>query len=478
MGWLVVAVGVSIVLVFLSLVSRILQLFNNGTPRSTVPGMEPSDNQQGNLNDIEKAGSLHQFLMALHKEFGPIASFWWGKQQTVSIASPELFKQHHHIFDRPVEQFRLFEPVFTRHAVQYANGSDGKQRRQAYDKVFKYSMLDIYYDKLQMFANEVVSTWEKAEADDHIPIGEHMFLYTVKAAVNGLFGDMFKDDKEALAFTHSYDVLWDVVYKSSRVHLDLTTDDSPLAQDFQKAMATMKDTIARAVKERERHGAESRDFLLIDAIIAHHPDDEEQQFADAINYLIGGFHTSGNFLMWCIYYLCLHEECQERLYQEIVDVLGTTEPLTPQSFGNFKYLRQVLDETLRCSVVAPWAARYSDEDMQLGGHNIFAGTPVIHALGVALMDEHIWQNPTAFDPDRFSEERSKGRPTLAFPPFGFGGGRQCPGYRWAYVMASIMMVSALQKFRFMLVPGQDVKPVYGFVTRPEEEIWIKVAKRA
>ncbi|XP_076460827.1 cytochrome P450 20A1-like isoform X1 [Babylonia areolata] len=477
MSWLAVAVIVGTILVFLSLVSRILQLFKNGTPRSTVRGMEPSDDQQGNLNDIEKAGSVHQFLMGLHKEFGPIASFWWGKQQAVSIASPELFKQHHHVFDRAVEVYRVFEPVFTRHSIVYTNGAEGKLRRQAYDSVFKYDILGIYYDKLQKVADEVISTWEKAEADDHIPLGEHMFLYTVKAAVSGLLGDTFKDDKEALAFAHSYDVLWNVVYKSSRVHLNLTTDGSPMAQDFQKAMTTMKDTVARAVKERDRHGTESRDFLLIDAIIARHPD-AERRFGDAITYLIGGFHTSSNLLTWCIYYLCLHEECQERLYQEIVDVLGTTEPLTHQSFGNFKYLRQVLDETLRCSVVAPWAARYSDEDMQLGGHNIFAGTPVIHALGVALMDEHIWPNPTAFDPDRFSEERSKGRPTLAFPPFGFGGGRQCPGYRWAYVMASIMMVSALQKFRFMLVPGQDVKPVYGLVTRPEEEIWIKVAKRA
>ena len=57
--------------------------------------------RDGNLGDISKAGSLHEFLMGLHKDFGPIASFWWGKRYTVSIASAELFQEVAHIFDRP-----------------------------------------------------------------------------------------------------------------------------------------------------------------------------------------------------------------------------------------------------------------------------------------------------------------------------------------------------------------------------------------
>ena len=39
--------------------------------------------------------------MNLHKKFGPIASFWWGKKYTVSIASAELFEEINDIFDRP-----------------------------------------------------------------------------------------------------------------------------------------------------------------------------------------------------------------------------------------------------------------------------------------------------------------------------------------------------------------------------------------
>ena len=39
--------------------------------------------------------------MELHAKFGPIASFWWGKIFTVSIASAELFDTQKDLFDRP-----------------------------------------------------------------------------------------------------------------------------------------------------------------------------------------------------------------------------------------------------------------------------------------------------------------------------------------------------------------------------------------
>jgi hypothetical protein len=57
--------------------------------------------RNGNKDDIDAAGSLHEFLTNLHNAFGPVASFWMGGELTVSIASPKLFKQHEIMFDRP-----------------------------------------------------------------------------------------------------------------------------------------------------------------------------------------------------------------------------------------------------------------------------------------------------------------------------------------------------------------------------------------
>ncbi len=57
----------------------------------------------------------------------------------------------------------------------------------------------------------------------------------------------------------------------------------------------------------------------------------------------------------------------------------------------------MIDETLRCSVLAPFGARTTPEDREegilIGGHRVPPSTPVVCALGVALQDEKVFPDP-------------------------------------------------------------------------------------
>ena len=55
-------------------------------------------------------------------------------------------------------------------------------------------------------------------------------------------------------------------------------------------------------------------------------------------------------------------------------------------------MRQVQDETLRLSTLAPWGARYSDSDVTVCGYKVPAGVPIITALGVALKNSTQWED--------------------------------------------------------------------------------------
>lgn len=50
--------------------------------------------RDGNLQDIVGRGSLHEFLVGLHQEFGPVASFWFGSRPVVSLGSLQQLQQH------------------------------------------------------------------------------------------------------------------------------------------------------------------------------------------------------------------------------------------------------------------------------------------------------------------------------------------------------------------------------------------------
>lgn len=57
--------------------------------------------RDGNAADIARSGGMTPFLIELHKEHGPIASFWMKQEFIISLASPELLKEVAHLRDRP-----------------------------------------------------------------------------------------------------------------------------------------------------------------------------------------------------------------------------------------------------------------------------------------------------------------------------------------------------------------------------------------
>ncbi|KAI0242261.1 hypothetical protein LSAT2_014279 [Lamellibrachia satsuma] len=139
---LVVYVGISVVCAVIA----VRYLYPGPKKVTTVPGLDASDKHEGNLPDIQKAGSLHEFLMVLHKNYGDIASFWFGQQHTVSIASPQLFKKHAKPFDRPPIIFQIMKPCIGSNSIQFCNGEEGRKRHTMYGRCFNDKAMSAYYD--------------------------------------------------------------------------------------------------------------------------------------------------------------------------------------------------------------------------------------------------------------------------------------------------------------------------------------------
>ena len=122
----------SIVLIaFISLLSIFWFLSRRGQKaKFNVPGVPASDPKLGNLADMGKAGSLHQYLTKLHKKFGPVVSFYWGQERVVSTSSPQGFHEARRLFDRPVSLFMQFEPFLGSNSIMFANGEVAQYRRK------------------------------------------------------------------------------------------------------------------------------------------------------------------------------------------------------------------------------------------------------------------------------------------------------------------------------------------------------------
>ncbi|XP_071803251.1 cytochrome P450 20A1-like [Asterias amurensis] len=457
-----------------ALIAAVVYFYPDGSRKrkTSIPGMDPTDPKNGNLAEMGAEGTVHEFLMKLHKTYGSIASFWYGKTFTVSIASPELFKEHMGLFDRPCELFEIFLPLYGKSSVEFTNKAEGKKRRNMYDPSFAHTSLGSYYGTFNELARELVQKLLAIPKDEHVSLMQHCHIIVIKALTRTSFGNYFDSEEIVNTFRQAYNDCWYDMERSLTEGLHVKGSDRE--KKFNEALEVMYGIVRNVMKERKTNPTAGHQ-RFIDVLLENELP-EDQILSDCISFMVGGFHTSGNLLLWILYFLASNQDCQEKLHQEIKEVLGDGE-VDKSNVKDMKYLRQVINEGLRVSVLAPYTARFQDDDSKLGGHVIPGGTPVWHALGVALKDEDLWPEPEKFDPERFSVANFTPRHKMAFQVFGFAGKRVCPGKYFAYAKMGVFVALLCRDLKFNLVEGQNIEKFYGMVTSPKSEIWFTLEKR-
>ncbi|KAI0823758.1 cytochrome P450 [Trametes gibbosa] len=176
---------------------------------------------------------------------------------------------------------------------------------------------------------------------------------------------------------------------------------------------------------------------------------------ETVNILLAGRDTTACTLTFAIYRLAEHPDVLKRLREEILSIVGPTRRPTYDDVRNMKYLRAVINETLRLYPPVVVNLRCAVKDTFLPPNNpgekpIFVAKGMRCLYSVFLMHRRkdLW-GPDAlkFDPDRFLDERVQKYLTpnpFIFLPFN-AGPRICLGQQFAYNEASFMLVRLLQQ---------------------------------
>ncbi|KAH8403982.1 hypothetical protein KR215_007512, partial [Drosophila sulfurigaster] len=177
----------------------------------------------------------------------------------------------------------------------------------------------------------------------------------------------------------------------------------------------------------------------------------EQMAAQAFVFFIAGFETSSSTMAFCLYELALQQDVQQRLRDEIENVLKDVSDgeLTYEAMNQMTYLEQVLLETLRKHSILPHLLRVAGEDYKVPGTDkiIEKGTTLLIPVHNIHRDPEYYPDPDRFDPSRFEPEAIKARHPYAYLPFG-DGPRNCIGERFGKMQAKIGLISLLRHFKF------------------------------
>ncbi|XP_075045021.1 cytochrome P450 2J4-like [Mixophyes fleayi] len=192
--------------------------------------------------------------------------------------------------------------------------------------------------------------------------------------------------------------------------------------------------------------------------------DEENLFTCMLDMFVAGTGTTSASLEWCLLYMILHPDIQEKCRDEINKIRGDREHLDYEDRVGMPYTQAVLQEVQRCASVVPLGAPHSTiKDVQLNSYTIPKGTVIIPDLSSVHYDESQWKYPHEFNPENFLNEEGDLVKVDSFLPFS-AGPRSCLGENLARMEIFLFFTTILTHFKFYwpdTKPPPDCTPVFG-----------------
>ncbi|HEX6386395.1 MAG TPA: cytochrome P450 [Anaerolineae bacterium] len=251
-------------------------------------------------------------------------------------------------------------------------------------------------------------------------------------------------------------------------------------RDFRQAQATVQRVVRQILAERRRQGGEHYDLLQMLLDLRYEDSGEGLDDLQIINemgtFFFAGHETTANTLTWTFYLLSQHPEIEGKLHAELAQVLGGRTP-TVDDLPELPYTRMVIQEAMRLYPAAWAVTRQPIADDQVGPYQLAAGSTVFLAFYGIHRHPRYWDNVNAFDPERFTPERSANRPSHAYLPFGTGP-RFCIGSQFAMTEAPIALATIAQHFRLRLVKGTQVEPEMVFTLRVKDQLPMTLESRS
>ncbi|CAF0846127.1 unnamed protein product [Brachionus calyciflorus] len=170
--------------------------------------------------------------------------------------------------------------------------------------------------------------------------------------------------------------------------------------------------------------------------------------SQSILFLLAGYETTSQTLSYIAYNLAMNPNDQEKLIQEVDDVLDRHDgKVNYESISEMHFMDNVINETLRMFPPAVRLDRIASADYEYNGMKIPKGMVWSVPIWALHHDPEIYPEPDCFRPERFDEKEKNLRENVAFLPFG-AGPRNCVGMRFALLEIKILLTIVLSKYSF------------------------------
>lgn len=418
----------------------------------------------GSLPEIQR--NPLEFLTCLAREYGDVAKFRFAFFKGYLVSHPEAIKHilqdNNRNYNKDNFDYKMLKPVVGEGLLTSDDDLWLRQRRLI-QPAFHRQRIQAFGSVMTETTLEMLERWHKLAAQgEPIDAAIEMMRLTLRIVGKALFGQDI--GREADVVGKAFAAVNADISARFRTLLSpplfLPTPGNRRLQASIRALNELVNGIIQARRAAFAAGERGGTDLL--AMLLEAQDEEsgehmsDRQLRDEVmTLLLAGHETTANNLSWTWYLLSQHHQEEARLHAELGQVLGGRLPEVAD-LANLPYTRRVVQEALRLYPPAWILSRKAIQADELCGYAIPANAVV--EMSPYIMHHHprYWDDPAAFDPERFTEQRAAGRPAYAYFPFG-GGPRLCIGRDFALLEAQLILATVAQRFRLRLVPGHPVE---------------------
>ncbi len=377
-----------------------------------------------------------------------------------SLIEPVLVSQSQNFAkDKVIQNSRWFlgEGLLTN------EGSGWLRQRRLCQPAFHRERMASYGRTMSGFTEEMLATWQDAEVRD---IHQEMMQLTMRIVAKVLFSVEVKEDTERVAAALNtlmrHTSGGRMILPPMMRHVPV-----PAMIRVKRAVRELDEIVNRIIRQRRASGHDSGDLLSM--LMAARDEDgsgmtDRQLRDEVLTFLLAGHETTAVSLSWTWYLLSQHPEAEQKLHEELSQVLGGRTPQL-EDLPRLSYTDKVVKESMRLFPPAWSLARTVAKEVELAGYKLPVGSNVVMSPWILHRDPRFFELPEQFNPDRWTADSAQHLPKFAYFPFG-GGPRLCIGASFAVMEANLLLAAIAQRFQLRLVSGHRVETLPSITLRP------------
>lgn len=442
--------------------------------RHTIPGPD-GDPVIGNTRSF--ADDPLRFVTEVAREYGPVARYDVGTEELVQVEDPDaiahVLVQNNQAYEKG-ERFQASLRPTLGSGLLTSEGEFWREQHHTMQPAFHPDMLEGYADVMADYTERMLESWTDGEVRN---VHEDMMQLTVEIAAKALFDVDIREEEGAVA-----DALEAVMdYSSSRMRSPVEIPrwlPTPGNRRFEEAQETLDDVVDSIIAEHRssetpRAGDDVLSLLLNATDHTDAPLTDEQIRDEVVTVLLAGHETTALALTYTLHALGRYDDARASLQSEVDAVLGGRTP----GYDDLDALddtERTVKEGMRLYPPVWQVVREATERDVVGGYEIAPGTTVAMHQWIVHRDPQWYDDPTAFDPDRWTSAFEKELPPFAYFPFG-GGPRRCIGDRFAMQEARLALATIVRDWELEPVEALSFAP--SITLRPDGDVEMQVVRR-